>query len=98
MANEVKALASETARSSGQVNTVIATVVNETQVVSAAFAATSEVVSTIHALQEEIAAAVEEQLLTLQEVSDELTVAADSSTAISAAINRLSITAADSVK
>ncbi len=96
VANEVKALASETARSSGQVNTVIAAVVCETQAVTAGFAATSEIVSAIHALQQEIAAAVEQQLMTLHEVSDELSAAADSSTAISAAIDQLTSTAASS--
>ncbi len=97
VANEVKALASETARSSGQVNTVITAVVHETQSVTAGFVATSEVVSAIHALQQEIAAAVEEQLLTLRDVSNELSFAADSSTSIAAAIERLTQMAADSI-
>jgi methyl-accepting chemotaxis protein len=92
VANEVKALAGETARSSGQVGAVIANVVTETRSVASGFAATSEVVGQIHALQVDIAGSVEEQLATLREISDELAFAAQAATGIAADIDRMART------
>jgi methyl-accepting chemotaxis protein len=82
VASEVKALANETSESAGKVSSAIDAVVGETEAVARSFAATSAVVGEIHALQADIAAAVEEQAGTLSDVTFRLGEASEAARAI----------------
>ena len=93
VAGEVKALANETAESAGKVGSAIDTVMGETEAVARSFASTSAVVGEIHALQVGIAASVDQQAMTLAEVTPRLREAAEAARAILTGLDGLTRTA-----
>ncbi|MFI7587586.1 methyl-accepting chemotaxis protein [Spongisporangium articulatum] len=93
VANEVKTLANETATSAGKVGEVIGGVIGETGAVVRSVSTTNEAIEAIQSIQNMIAAAVEEQSVTLTEVSQQLTTATTAAQDIHASLDRLSAAA-----
>ena len=90
VAGEVKTLASETSTSADKIAKVVAGVIGETEAVVHGVSSTSEAIKHIHDIQNMIAAAVEEQSVTLTEVSHQLATATSAAQDIHASLDRLS--------
>ena len=89
VANEVKELAQQTARSVDRVNAVIDAIVAQTTDVASTFESTTTSVAEIHDLQTDIAASVEEQAAVLSEVTRQLSTATGSARQVLAGLDKL---------
>ncbi|GGS83678.1 methyl-accepting chemotaxis protein [Planobispora rosea] len=94
VAGEVKDLAQETARASGDIISKIAAIQEETSRATAAIAEISEIVERVSEIQATIAAAVEEQSATSKEINRSVTELAGGSERIATTITDVAETAA----
>ncbi|MFI5840274.1 methyl-accepting chemotaxis protein [Catenuloplanes sp. NPDC051500] len=95
VANEVKELAQETARATGDISTRVAAIQNDAEAAVAAIADISGVIEQINATQTAIAAAVEEQTATTAEMSRNVNEVATGSSEISANVMGVAEAAAE---
>jgi methyl-accepting chemotaxis protein len=95
VASEVRALAGATSSSVGKVETVINTIVAETDEVITGFGSTIAVIDEIHSTQIEIAAAVEQQSGVLAEVTGQLTTATQAAQEVLSGLDKLAQTTLD---
>ncbi|RZS90985.1 methyl-accepting chemotaxis protein [Motilibacter rhizosphaerae] len=95
VANEVKELAQETARATGDISQRVATIQEDTAGAVAAIRRISDVIGEINQFQATIAAAVEEQSATTNDMNRNVVGAASASRSISAEISGLAAGAAE---
>jgi methyl-accepting chemotaxis protein len=86
VATEVKELAGETARATGEIANRIAAIQRDTEAAISANTAVTEIINRISELQQSIAVAVEEQSITTSQIAQGASVAATSSREISTAV------------
>ncbi|GIE49016.1 hypothetical protein Ani05nite_25500 [Amorphoplanes nipponensis] len=92
VANEVKQLAQQTAESVGRVDAVIQAIVAQTGDVAGTFESTTSAVADIHAIQQDIAASVQEQAAVLAEVTRQLSTATVAAEQVLVGLERLTVT------
>lgn len=86
VATEVKELAGETARATGEIANRIAAIQRDTEAAISANTAVTEIINRISELQQSIAVAVEEQSITTSQIAQGASIAATSSREISSAV------------